>query len=171
MDDWPAVERAIARGTWSDLAVEPGEHDLTRYVHAYPTKDGRKLWHCFRVGFESYPGLPPSVLCVHPLTKEHARANHTPWWPQVSGNPFVNLQPTSEPPYFCFPYTLEYARTHGPAGEARHRWTPGKHTVYATITELRRILRPAYYQGYFDVAFEEGLRAQLAQAPSPFAPL
>ena len=168
-EDWAAIERAVARH-WSDLKLEAGEHDLARYVHAYPTVEGKTLWHCFRFGFESYRGLPPSVLCVHPLTKELARANYTPWWPQVTGQPYVNLQPTSEPPYFCFPYTLECIRTHGPAGDPHHRWSAETHTVYATLKEMRRILRPTYYRGYFDVSFEEKLRDQLATKPSAFAP-
>lgn len=168
--DWPRVEAAVARGSWGNLALETSDDDLVRYVHAYPRRADKIFWHCFRMGFASYPGQPPSVLCVHPVNKERAHANHTPWWPQVTGNPYVNLQPSSEPPYFCFPYTLEYALTHGPAAEERHRWATGKHTVYATLTELRRILRPPFYQGYFDVSFEEALHAQMATTPSTFSP-
>jgi hypothetical protein len=169
--DWPRVERAISRGRWSNMRIElePGD-DLVRYVHVYPELAGRRLWHAFRFAFEGYPGLPPSVQCVHPLSHELPRVNQVRWWPRSSA-PEVNLQPGTDPPYFCFPYTLEFTRTHAAlaAGDP-HRWTPATHTVFVTIHTLRRLFRAGMYTGYFDPSFEEELRAAMAQGAAAFAP-
>jgi hypothetical protein len=171
---WPRVEGAIARGQWPNLAheLDPSD-DLVRYVHVYAARGERTLWHCFRLGFAPYPAAPPSLLCVHPHTKELARKSYTPWWPRSTA-PNINLQPDSEPPYFCFPYTYEWARTHTALPEDdRHRWRssgPNAHTVSATLTELRRSFRPAYYQGYYLPDFEETLRELDRSDPSPFSP-
>ena len=171
---WPRVEDAIARGQWSNFTVEPDPtNDLVRYVHVYADRGGTTLWHCFRIWFPNYPIEPPSLQCVHPRTKELARKGYTPWWPRSTA-PNINLQPDSDPPYFCFPYTLEWVRTHSALPDTdRHRWragSPDPHTVFATLTELRRIFRPAYYQGYFAPTFEETLRELDANDPSPFSP-
>lgn len=151
------------------VELEPAS-DLVRYLHVYPELGGRRLWHTFRFSFDSYPGLPPSVQCVHPLTHELPRVNQVRWWPR-SSSPQVNLQPGTDPPYFCFPYTLEFTRTHAPlpAGNP-HSWSPETHTVFVTIHTLRRLFRAGFYTGYFDPSFEEELRAVVATGFAPFAP-
>jgi len=169
--DWVKVEKAIARGQWSDLAVElDARDDLVRYVHVYPQFEGRRLWHTFRLGLHPCPGQPPSLQCVHPLTKAVPTVNNVPWWPR-SSNPVANLQPGTDPPYFCFPYTLEFTKTHAPLGaDHPHTWTVGKHTVYVTVAMLRRLFRPGFYTGYFVPSFEEELRAAVVAYPSAFSP-
>lgn len=122
--DWVTVERAISRGRWSDLAVEiEAGDDLVRYVHAYPRLGDRQLWHTFRVGLHPCPGQPPSVQCVHPLTKALPTVNNVPWWPR-STSPVANPQPSSDPPYFCFPYTLEFTNRRAPARQPPTRSCP-----------------------------------------------
>lgn len=166
--DWPRLERAIARGEWRDLAVELSADDLIRYLHVYPVLDGRELWHTFRLNFATYPGQPPSVQCVHPITKESPKPNQVRWWPR-SSSPEINLQPGNDPPYFCFPYTLEFMRTHTPP-PGPQLWSPATHTLHATVKALRSLFRAGQYAGYVDPTFEEELRAAVAAQPSAYAP-
>lgn len=170
-EDWPTVEVAIDSGRWADLRREPAESEsLVRVLHMYPIVNGDTYWHCFVLHLGSYPAKPPSVKCVHPLTKEEPRKGYAPWWP-ASAAPNVNLQLTNDPPYFCFPYTLEYALTHGPQPESDPtRWNSSTHNVHAVVTELRRVFLAPHYRGYQDPDFLEVLRVEVADKPSPYAP-
>jgi len=110
-----------------------------------------------RLGAEYYDAYPPTVLIVAPEEGwPRARAG-TPWWPIVTSLNWCALhdtysycdpqgQPLFEGQLVCFSMTAEYYMSnHGPTEE--QRWTPGRHTVAATLSRLGEILSPPHYGG------------------------
>ncbi len=119
--------------------------------------DGGTDEYYVRLGAEYYDTYPPTVLIVVPKSGwPRARAG-TPWWPLVTSPNWCALhdsyqycdaqgQRLFEGQLVCFSMTAEYYMSnHGPT-EAQ-RWTPGRHTVAATLSRLGEILSPPHYGG------------------------
>jgi hypothetical protein len=111
----------------------------------------------FRLGAEYYDAYPPTVLLVAPTEGwPRARAG-TPWWPVINPPGWCALhdtyqyadeqgRPLFEGQLICFSMTAEYYMSnHGPTDS--QRWTPGRHTVAATLSRLGQILSPPHYGG------------------------
>ncbi|MDQ6797220.1 MAG: hypothetical protein M3011_04190 [Actinomycetota bacterium] len=122
-----------------------------------PRPDGGVDPYYVRLGADYYDAYPPTVLIVAPEEGwPRARAG-TPWWPVVTPPnwcalhdtyPYSDAQgrPLFEGQLVCFSMTAEYYMSnHGPT-EAQ-RWTPGRHTVAATLSRLGEILSPLHYGG------------------------
>lgn len=111
----------------------------------------------FRLGAEYYDAFPPTVLIVAPEDGwPRARAGTT-WWPMVAPLPWCALhdtyaftdpvgQPMREGQLVCFSMTAEYYMSNHSPTDAQ-RWTPGRHTVAATLSRLGEILSPPHYGG------------------------
>ena len=119
--------------------------------------DGGTDDYYIRLGADYYDTYPPTVLIVAPERSwPRARAG-TPWWPTVTPSGWFALhdsyqycnaqgQPIFEGQLVCFSMTAEYYMSgHGPT-EAQ-KWTPGRHTIAATLSRLREILSPPHYGG------------------------
>jgi hypothetical protein len=119
--------------------------------------DGGADDYYVRLGAEYYDTYPPSVLIVEPVHGwPRARAG-TPWWPTMNAPSWFNLhdsyqyadgegRPLSEGQLVCFSMTAEYYMSNHAPTDAQ-RWTPGRHTVAATLSRLAEILSPPHYKG------------------------
>ena len=144
---------ARAEKGWTRTMID----DLHTVVTIPARADGSSDPYYFRLGAEYYDTYPPTVLLVAPEPGwPRARAGTT-WWPVVAPPSWCALHdsyqycdaqghPLFEGQLLCFSMTAEYYMSnHGPTDA--QRWTPGRHTVAATLSRLGEILSPLYYRG------------------------
>lgn len=108
--------------------------------------------YMLRLSFDYYDAEQPGTTFVNPETREVGNAeDFQRWWPNVDGNPWINLQ-IQQPPeksYLCFQWTQEFKRTHSavPQGDPK-RWDPQKHNVVGVVRMVQRALDSPHYKGY-----------------------
>jgi hypothetical protein len=99
-----------------------------------------------RFSFVYYPDWPPSVTFVDPATRQYSAAN----WPRITNSAIFALHATyGDAPAglicnsMCFEYYFwgGHGRTEGQA------WEAGRHTMTATVSELKIHLAQPYYLG------------------------
>lgn len=109
--------------------------------------------YMLQISFDRYPIEQPGVRFVDPKTRcvgEPAEFEH--WWPNVDGNPWINVQIDSAQPaksYLCFQWTQEFRQTHSaPEANDPKRWDAEKHTVAGVASMVQRALKSPFYKGY-----------------------
>lgn len=114
----------------------------------------RELHHAYllRLSFEYYPLEQPGVIFVNPETRESGSTEFERWWPNVDGNPWINIQINPGDPgksYLCFQWTHEFKETHAApeAGDPK-KWNPENHTVVGVVSMVQRALCSPYYKGF-----------------------
>ena len=124
---------------------------ITREYH-----DGAKqVQHMYllRLSFEYYPREQPGAIFVDPQTRAiGTAANFERWWPNVDGNPWINIQINAAEPtksYLCFQWTQEFKQTHSaPASDDPKKWDPEKHSVVGVVKMVQRAINSAHYKGF-----------------------
>lgn len=116
---------------------------------------GAELQHTYllRLSFDYYPREQPGVIFVNPGTREiGASDTFERWWPNVDGNPWINIQiNTGEPAksYLCFQWTQEFKQTHGvPEPTDPKKWDPQKHSVVGVVYMVQHALSSSHYKGF-----------------------
>jgi len=121
-----------------------------------PFQNGaQEVMHTYmlRLSFEYYPIDQPGVIFVNPETRQIGAAGEFEcWWPNIDGNPFINIQINKSDPaksYLCFQWTHEFSETHGalPDNDPK-KWDPAKHDVVGVVRIVHRALSSTYYKGY-----------------------
>ncbi len=166
MTTLPRVDPEVAAKTfrihldqyWAarQLAEEGWEREELDPLHVVVTipavhESGRIDPYYVRLGAEYYDVYPPTVLFVQPVEGwPRARAG-TGWWPRLDRPSWLGFHDNyryadgSFNQLVCFSMTAEYYMTnHKPT--PTQRWTQGRHTVAATLSRLREVLRPPYYK-------------------------
>jgi hypothetical protein len=146
--------RGCASKGWTRSPIDELHTIVT--IPAQRSDDETDDYHV-RLGAEYYDSYPPTVLLVSPEDGwPRARAG-TPWWPEVTAQSWFALhdsyqycdaqgQPLFEGQLVCFSMTAEYYMSNHAPTDAQ-RWTPGRHTVAATLSRLGEILSPPHYGG------------------------
>jgi len=126
--------------------------DCLHSVIAVPavSANDQRDWYFVRLGAEFYDSFPPTAAFVTPKDWSDATAGGR--WQPTFGTlpPWFGWHPAFNYPdgrprqLLCFTVTAEYYMVdHSPSEETV--WTPGRHTVAATINRLVEVLGKPYY--------------------------
>ncbi len=114
-----------------------------------------ELQHTYllRLSFDYYPLEQPGVTFVNPVSREiGSRETFERWWPNVDGNPWINIQINIGEPaksYLCFQWTREFKQTHSvPEPTDPKKWDSQKHSVVGVVYMVQRALSSAHYKGF-----------------------
>lgn len=108
--------------------------------------DGVADAYLARFSFVYYPDWPPSVTFVNPSTRAYDPA----YWPKINNSDRMALHPEyGDAPagLICNSMFFEYYFWGGHAQQAGQCWEKGRHTMAATVAELRIHLSQPYYIG------------------------
>lgn len=108
--------------------------------------DGMTDSYQARFSFVYYPDWPPSVTFVNPATQAHDPA----YWPRIRNSDRLALHPTyGDAPngLICNSMFFEFYFWGGHGRLAGQCWEKGRHTMAATVAELRIHLMQPYYIG------------------------
>ena len=137
---------------WSTLWVG----DLQLRVDALAVRaNGDTDPYVLDLEFSTYDVEPPRVRFVLPDPYGQRPSATSRWWPRFEGaapfefalhHHFGYDNNTRADQLVCFSHSRDYYYSnHSPQHE--QRWQQGQHTVAATLTRLRQVLRAPYYQG------------------------
>jgi hypothetical protein len=134
-----------AENGWGRIPLDPIHSIITMWA----TKPNDEKEHYFiRLGGEYYDRWPPTVSFVDP---DEWKPIDKPcrWWPAINFPEWFRLHlnhPHVGGQLVCFSFSAEYYMTPHTPSEAAV-WTPGKHSLSATLTKLQEVLGKQYYQG------------------------
>ena len=123
---------------------------LHTVIVLWADRGGAKEHYFIRLGGEYYDRWPPSVSFVEPSEWQPVKANCR-WWPAVNCPSWLGLHINhalngNPGQLICFSFTAEYYMVDHNPGESAV-WTPGVHTLSATLCRLQEALSPPYYHG------------------------
>ena len=108
--------------------------------------------YLLKMEFDYYPMMPPSAVFVHRETRQRGTVEEQRlFWPIFNKQPGIlriNITEDSKVGglYLCYPYTYEFAVTHG---QSSHLWVPNKHSLLTTLTTLQDLMSGQGYGRYF----------------------
>jgi hypothetical protein len=108
--------------------------------------DGTADTYISRFSFVYYPDWPPSVTFVDPSTKEYSPAH----WPRIINSDRLAFHATyGDAPtgLICNSMFFEYYFWGGHGRTEGQAWEKGRHTMAATVSELKIHLAQPYYVG------------------------
>jgi hypothetical protein len=122
------------------------EEDDAYFVEMPATRaDGSIDTYLTKWTFAFYPGQPPHVTFVNPVTKLYDPHS----WPVVTSQR-TSLSPNypgAPEGLICNSMFYDWYYYGGHGNQPAVSWLPGVHKAIATVTELREILRQPQYKG------------------------
>jgi len=141
-----ASGQPVRRG-WARRRVD----DLTELVTLPARRSGVVEPYLLRLRGDWYPTWPVQVTFVE-LDGITEPPPDSAWLPKIVDPPFQFALHQSYPyldgarQLVCFSHSFDYYIS-GHSPEPSQRWTPGKHTVAATLNRLHEVLGPPHYRG------------------------
>jgi len=127
---------------------------LTLLVPLWGEKtSGDRDFYLLRLYFDHYPAFPPSARFVNPATLEYRYPEDKSWVPNSPGHGEIQFHTNyssgrghADTQLICCSQTLEFY-TVNHSVEEQHLWNPAKHNFMSTLSAIRRLMVPPYYQG------------------------
>ena len=135
-------DRALEGLKWE----EDEANDLVLFVTTPAVAaSGQIDLYMVKLGFAYYPDWPPSATFVDPATRQYSPRH----WPVIENSDRMALHPTyGDAPegLICNSMFFEFYFWGGHGRNPQLTWEKGRHTMAASISELKIHLQPPYYQ-------------------------